>query len=135
MNVCIIAQERAHEAAFMVGSQKKRERNAGGREWRGWRVRERVRERVRVGCVFGRGLGDATNHTSTSANAAQRSHVPRLLHRHNAPRATPRTVLRETPQTALRAARQKDGEARAFPLFAFNLNAPMVTLDDFAHHA
>ncbi len=86
MNVCIIAQERAHEAAFMVGSQKKRERNA-----------------------------------------AQRSHVPRSLHRHIAPRATPRTVLR--------AARQKDGEARAFPLFAFNLNAPMVALDDFAHHA
>ena len=53
MNVCIIAQERAHEAAFMVGSQKKRERNAGGREWRGWRVRERVR----VGCENGCGLG------------------------------------------------------------------------------
>lgn len=127
MVACIIAQERAHEAAFMVGSQKKRERNAGGREWRGWRVRERVRERVRVGCVFGRGLGDATNHASTSTNTAQRSHVLRSLHQHSAPRATPRTVLR--------AARQKDGEARAFPLFAFNLNAPMVALDDFAHHA
>lgn len=94
MNVCIIAQERAHEAAFMVGSQKKREQNA-----------------------------------------AQRSHVPRSLHRHSAPRATPRTVLLAAPRTVLRAARQKDGEARALPLFAFNLNAPMVALDDFAHHA
>lgn len=47
MNVCIIAQERAHEAAFMVGSQKKRERNAGGREWRG----------CGNGCENGCGLG------------------------------------------------------------------------------
>lgn len=90
MNVCIIAQERAHEAAFMVGSQKKRERNA-----------------------------------------AQRSHVPRLSYRQSAPRVAPQTTTR----TVLRATRQKDGEARALPLFAFNLNAPMMALDDFAHHA